>query len=188
MRPLCTQIFAWPGASSDLVPTLQAELEKDLPSLADTLAEEHARLFTGPSPVVPLWESVWVERDKLLFGAKTLQVEELFADWNLANGNPDREPLDHLGFELGFLAWLMDLAENDSRERSHSGHAPEDSSKALFNIHINAFAPQVLKKVSEETTSNFYKIIAQNGLKMLETLNSVFKISPHSRPGATDAE
>lgn len=173
MRPLAGQIFAWPGASPDFPELMLKMLEKDSEKLATELAEEHLRLFTGPFPVVPLWESVWLENDGLLFGKKTLEAESLFLDWNVANDNPATEPLDHLGFELGLLAWLLELQENAPNSRSLSGKTPFEGISALLKGHILLYAPQVLEKIPTQAQTPFYRLVASNGLALLNTLASL---------------
>lgn len=174
MREYGHSLLAWPGAMEKSCLAIYRELEQKPETLAGNLAEEHSLLFTGPDPLVPLWESVWLEREKLLFGKRTEQIERLFADWGLSNSDPDKNPLDHLAFEMGLLAWLIDLAAHDPCALSESGQNVKIAIKTLLHDHIMAFAPAVLVRMTEKAVSPFYRGIAENALLMLNNLASQY--------------
>ncbi|HYG57443.1 MAG TPA: molecular chaperone TorD family protein, partial [Symbiobacteriaceae bacterium] len=74
---------------------------------ATGLREEFWNLFgtLGPAAAPP-WQSVYLDRDHVLMGEETLRVRALFARFGLATAPDGRQPEDHLGLQLQFLAAL----------------------------------------------------------------------------------
>jgi TorA maturation chaperone TorD len=80
-------------------------------ALLPALRAEYTALFIGLERVAaPPWESVYLSRDHLLFDEQTLQVRDAYAAFGLQIPHIDREPDDHIGFELLFLSHLMQQA------------------------------------------------------------------------------
>lgn len=67
---------------------------------------DHLALFSGPQPAAAPWESVWREKDRLLFGRKTQEVRDCYREWGIAAERDGHEPEDHLGLELAFILFL----------------------------------------------------------------------------------
>lgn len=83
---------------------LSGELSADT---FDALQADYYRLFVGPGPVgAPLWESVYFNDERLLFQEQTAQVRHWYESFGLERVSATREPEDHLGLELAFLAHL----------------------------------------------------------------------------------
>lgn len=72
---------------------------------------DYTRLFIGLDklPTAP-WESVYFNRERLVFQEQTLQVREWYARFGLQAERINREPDDHIGLEMLFLAHLASLA------------------------------------------------------------------------------
>ncbi|MBK8797751.1 MAG: molecular chaperone TorD family protein [Anaerolineales bacterium] len=99
--------------------------ENAVQALLPALREEYTVLFIGLERVAaPPWESVYLSRDHLLFDEQTLQVRDAYAAFGLQIPHIDREPDDHIGFELLFLAHLMQQA-------AHAGQRRPQRSRAL---------------------------------------------------------
>lgn len=79
------------------------------------ISADYQRLFIGPDKILaPLWESVYKEKDKLLFGEVELGVRRFYESIGLSVKNS--EPADSLSLELSFMAWLSSKAlEDDSK-------------------------------------------------------------------------
>lgn len=83
------------------------------------LKADYTRLFVGVGkPVSPPWESVYFNEDRLIFQDQTLQVREWYRRFGLESEKLYKEPDDHIGLELSFLAHLakqglVALDEND---------------------------------------------------------------------------
>lgn len=105
-------------------------------ALAQDLERDHAQLFVGPEIAVPPWESVWRDKDRLLFGESTFAVRAAYARFGLGADRPGNEPDDHLGRELGFLGHLAGLAasgpESPEFPSSESPSSPELATSTGF--------------------------------------------------------
>ncbi len=77
------------------------------------LKQDYTRLFIGLGFLhTAPWESVYFSRERLVFQEQTHQVREWFARFGLQAEWKDREPDDHIGLELIFIAHLATLALN----------------------------------------------------------------------------
>lgn len=85
-----------------------SRLSRALPQVtAAQLQDEFHRLFgtLGPAAAPP-WQSVYLDRERVVMGEETLRIRELFARYGLAFVHRNRLPDDHLGLELQFLSVL----------------------------------------------------------------------------------
>lgn len=79
----------------------------DLKAYQDELREDYHRLFVGPGHLeAPPWESVYRSKEHLLFGEETMAVREFYRSFGLESKNKNREPEDHIGVEMEFMAYL----------------------------------------------------------------------------------
>lgn len=145
---------------------------RDAGGWATKLAEDHLRLFSGPHPLSPPWESVWCERDGLLFGEQTEKVRHIYQTWGLAAENEGREPEDHLSMELGFLAFLLSLSPD---ARSASGSSPGTDLRAFLRDHCGTWMPQCLATASENAESVFYASSCRLCRTLLINLEQILK-------------
>lgn len=116
------------------------------------LAEDHLRLFSGPNPAAPPWESVWREKDGLLFGEQTEKVRNFYLDFGLGSANAGREPEDHLGLEIAFVAWL-----GGTEQKSLSGRDPSRALAAFMNDHLLCWQEACLARAAQNAASEFYR-------------------------------
>jgi TorA maturation chaperone TorD len=89
-----------------------AELDahKDDPGYETLLAEDYNGLFAGPGHLsAPPWESVYLSKEKLLFGEAESSVRGSYRSFGLA-ADTSSEPADHITLELAFMARLCTLA------------------------------------------------------------------------------
>lgn len=79
----------------------------------DLILDDYQRLFVGPDEILaPLWESVYKEKDKLLFGEIELAVRRFY---NSAGVDiKESEPADYLPLQLSFVSRLCDIAVEDN--------------------------------------------------------------------------
>lgn len=81
---------------------------------AALVKRDYNRLFVGPDKLKAApWESVHRSEEKLLFEEETLQVRAAYREFGLAAPRLNREPDDHIGLELEFLATLATRALDD---------------------------------------------------------------------------
>lgn len=93
-----------------LVRQWEASLEtKSLTEVVRELRLDYTRLFMGPGKVLaPPWESVYRTEERLLFREPTMQVREFYRRHGLEVPRLNREPDDHFGLELAFMAVLAE--------------------------------------------------------------------------------
>lgn len=95
----------------------------------DAIRSDFTRLFIGPArPLAPPWESVSLSISGLTFQEETLEVRRWYARHGLQFEKLHKEPDDHIGIELAFIAHLAGLAVR----------AIENADEAAFNQAISA--------------------------------------------------
>ena len=165
------QLFTdWPLAPrSEEAAAALAELDRAnrvAPHDATALCLDHLRLFSGPTPLARPWESVWRERDQLLFGEQTERVREYYRAWGLSIDNAGHEPEDHLGLELAFCAFLLCKAaeEQDAAALAALGD--------FLDEHPLQWAGPCLRKAAEEAGETFYRCLSPLCFDALGALRS----------------
>ncbi|XXJ19308.1 TorD/DmsD family molecular chaperone [Desulfovibrio caledoniensis] len=147
--------------AADALQFLRTALEPHGESRASAMNGEYNALFLSPDHAVPLWESVWTTKDRLLFDGPMFDVRAQYARYGLASPNPDREPDDHIGLELSFLGGVMGCAaeslENGDAEAART-HA--DVADAFLQQHLFAWAPRLLAAVAERGEAPIYGAVA----------------------------
>jgi TorA maturation chaperone TorD len=124
----------------------------------DMIERDNTVLFIGPENPVPMWESVWTTRDRLLFADCTEAVRQAFAGAGLTAPNDGREPADHLAFELSFLAALLARA-GQAMEAGDEAQAQRhvDVAAAFFAAHPARWASDCLAEVGQRAATDFYR-------------------------------
>lgn len=159
--------------AAPLSPDLAADLQEaaalcdpDLPPVAplNPVADEleFNRLFVGPGRLpAPPYESVWRSEDRLLVQAAAGTVRSLYRQHGL-KGRADRsEPEDHLATELEFYAWL----QQGALRAAEAGHMTEcrrltEAQQGFLQAHLSGWVPAFCQAVSDQTTSPFYRSLA----------------------------
>jgi len=115
---------------------------------------DYSRLFIGPAkPLAPPWESVYFNEDHMIFQQQTAQVRAWYRRFGLEPEKLYKEPDDHIGLELAFLAHLAGLGLQ----------ALEDSDDAKF--------AEILQAQSQ--------FISQHPLKWVQLWNE--QVEKHAR-------
>ena len=139
-------------------------------SHADGLSEEnfaelkmdYTRLFIGLDslPTAP-WESVYFSRERLVFQEQTIQVREWYARFGLQAERLNREPDDHIGLELIFVAHLATLALNSLELNDHDlvEKYLQAQREFLFE-HLLRWGPAWTRLVKEHAGTDFYRGLA----------------------------
>ena len=150
-----------PGAGIDkpaglgVVAAALADLGED--QLA-RVEEDNTLLFIGPHEPVPMWESVWTTKDRLLFDDCTSAVEAAFAEFGFTIPNPANEPSDHLSFELAFLAALLARAgENIAAGDRVEARRHLVAAGVFFDDHLAKWAAECLRTITERAATEFYR-------------------------------
>lgn len=126
------------------------------------LTADYYRLFVGPDTVLaPPWESVYRHEDRLIFGKETVRIRELYARYGLATRWLGKEPDDHLGLELEFLAYLSaftkQVIDGGSREAVTTAVADQH---LLIQDHLLQWVPLWQSSVTAHAQTAFYKGLA----------------------------
>lgn len=128
-------------------------------SAVDGLTEEYRELFWGPGPVLaPPWESVYLDREHVVFGAETLQVRALFRRFGLESRQLNQEPDDHIGLQLQFLAHLSAQTSERLKEGDWATASSYiDGQRECVEAHLLRFVHLFAERLFQHGCSDFYK-------------------------------
>lgn len=123
------------------------------------LSADYTRLFVGVGKVLaPPWESVYFNEDRMVFQEQTLDVRNWYRRFGLELENLHREPDDHIGLEMTFVAYLAELAIKVLDEQD------EDKYKLLYDAKLQFLSEHLLKwgptwcaLVKEHAKTGFYQ-------------------------------
>jgi putative dimethyl sulfoxide reductase chaperone len=129
----------------------------------DTLRADYNRLFFGPGRVeAALWESVYFNDERMLFQEQTAQVRHWYERYGLEPTSATREPEDHLGLELAFLA---QLAAKGLQALDDQRPAEVDELLAAQRLfladHPLRWVPTWYGLVEQQARTEFWRAIAQ---------------------------
>ena len=154
------------------------------PEQLGTLTWDFNRLFVGPGEMLATpWESVYRSKTKLTFQEPTLQVRELYERFGVRAPAIHREPDDHLGLELAFVATLSDLAARAAA----AADAPQltkcfETQKDFLRDHLLAWAPTCLGLVEKHAETAYYRGAALLGLGSLAESARLCGAGPNTNP------
>lgn len=142
---------------------------------AEAIGADHARLYgtLAVAQVAP-YESVHRGEDRLVFDDHTLQVREAYRTLSLQAPRLNREPDDHIGLELEFVAQSC-LRALDALDQN----SPNDAERYVrlgadfFRDHLAQWAPEMLGRVVTEARTSFMAGLAHLTIGALETYSRV---------------
>lgn len=149
--------------------SLNGELSEDA---FDALRADYNRLFFGPGQIeAPLWESVHFNEERLLFQEQTAQVRRWYERYGLAPVSTAREPEDHLGLELAFIAQLaaQGLQALDSQPPAAVAELLAAQRQFLAE-HPLQWVPTWYGLVDRQARTEFWRAIAQLTLGALRAV------------------
>lgn len=157
----------WPLAGEDEstqagVALLKAYCESLSGSELPTLMKDYNSLFVGPKHLLAApWESVYLSRERLIFEEPTFAVRRLYADYGLQAAQLNREPDDHFGLEMAFIAHLCTVGLTALAEKDEAGldDCLEDL-YAFLKEHPARWAPAFLNLVIANANTDFYRGVA----------------------------
>lgn len=152
-EPLFEQLTAlssledWPfGSEGELARAYKLFSEGTAEGCA-ALGREYQRLFIGPHHFeAPAWGSVYLDRDQILFGNSTLELDQWMRVNGIAINEDKKEPVDHIGKMLVLLGWL-------AQEK------PDLLAEYLAE-HLMPWAPRYLELLEADARSPFYEGLA----------------------------
>lgn len=130
--------------------------DQSLDQLYLALHTDHLALFSGPEPKAAPWESVWREKDRLLFGENTKAVAKTYLGWGIRIEQAGHEPEDHLGLELAFMCYLLQVMQEDPEVTGADGKTPGAALAAFLRQHVLLWVDACLCTASEAATTPFY--------------------------------
>lgn len=139
------------------------------------LKSEYTRLFdhTERIPLAP-WESVYLSKDHLLFQEQVLEVRNWYRTFDLEILNLHKEPDDHIGLELAFVAHLANLAVQAIEHKNQDElNRILDAKRRFLTEHVFKWMPTWCDLMLEYGKSDFYKgvaLVLRGALEELATL------------------
>ncbi|MDN5345504.1 MAG: putative dimethyl sulfoxide reductase chaperone [Clostridia bacterium] len=142
---------------------MQAELvarHGELDEYQQELQEEYNRLFVGPGHLeAPPWESVYRSKERLLFGEETLAVREFYRSFGLESRNKGKEPDDHAGLEMEFMAHLSEAAADRVLEGEDINDLLEGQDRFLAE-HMQQWLPALCRDMEQAARTDFFRGLA----------------------------
>ncbi|STD12262.1 Twin-arginine leader-binding protein DmsD [Dermatophilus congolensis] len=166
----------WPLPPTDA--SSQAALH-DLagPHDVDAVAADHQRLFVGPGHMEAApYESVHTSAEGLLFEPETLDVRAWYQHYGLSAPRQGKEPDDHIGLELEFLAtlatWASDCLEEDDTQ---SAAIYAQGARQFTATHLLPWAPDFCALVRARAHTTFYQAVAAATAALLDAAPALLK-------------
>jgi TorA maturation chaperone TorD len=174
------------GAQADSirgVATLNSWTEANADGLSqdsiDAIHHDFFYLFAGVGrPLASPWESVYFNEGRLMFEKQTLEVRDWYRRFDVMIELKNREPDDHIGYQLSFIAHLAQRAF----EAADAGDFADyerilRSLKDFLTEHLLRWAFVWSIRVQENARSRFYSGIALLVSGSLKTLAAELAIN-----------
>jgi TorA maturation chaperone TorD len=127
----------------------------------ENLKRDQLHLFIGLDHILaPVWESVYFNQNRLVFQQQTLEVRDWYARFGLQIEHFNREPDDHIGLELSFVAHLASRALQALEENQESFEELLQAQRDFLSEHLLRWGPSWAKLVKQHAESDFYRGIA----------------------------
>jgi TorA maturation chaperone TorD len=123
------------------------------------LKADYTHLFIGLDEVLaPPWESVYFNKDRMVFQEQTLQVRNWYRRFGLEPEKLHKEPDDHIGLELSFISYLSKLSlqalEGKDEERFKM---LLEAQRQFISEHPMNWAPAWCDLVIKHACTDFYR-------------------------------
>lgn len=128
----------------------------------DALHWDYTRMFIGPDKLpAPLWESAYLNKERLLFQEQTLKVRHAYLKYQFLPKEFRKEADDHLGLELDFMYQLSRLSlQYLHQDPEGLGEVLEDQ-KAFLQEHLLKWVPELTAKICDSAKLSFYPAMAK---------------------------
>jgi TorA maturation chaperone TorD len=108
-----------------------------------------------------MWESVYLTESHLVFQEQTLQVREWYRRFGLQMERLHREPDDHIGLELSFIAHLASRAVQAIDEVDEASlDSLLQAQREFLSEHLLRWGPAWAKLVKKHAQTDFYRALA----------------------------
>ena len=128
------------------------------PAYLDRVKNEYTVLFIGPAKLVaPPWESVYLNKQEMLFQESTLAVREFYRKFNMLPENFMRVPDDGLALEIHFMSKLaqraLDALQADNMDLLKYYL---NGQKIFLTNHLCVWIPMFLERMAQAPTDYLY--------------------------------
>lgn len=131
------------------------------------------RLFAGYQSIdTPPWESVYFNKERMIFQEQTLDVRRWYGTYGLQLVQKNHEPDDHIGLELDFIAHVLGLAL-ESEDAQRADELIADAVRFACE-HPAAWAKQWAESVDREARTDYYRGLALVAVAVLEDFVAEF--------------
>jgi len=140
----------------------------------DDLQVDYCRLFVGPGKLLaPPWESVHRDVTHLTFQKDTVEVRKWYALYGLQFEKLHKEPDDHIGLELAFIATLASRAA-EALAAGEDARCQElvEAKNSFIHEHLMQWGPQWAETALKGARSEFY----QGVFKLIQGLFAEFRL------------
>lgn len=138
------------------------------PGSEEAIKRDHLYLFgDAGKPLACPYESPYVGRDGLVFDEATFQVRAWYRKYGFQIGALNREPDDHLGYELAFAAILTELISQNPQ----AAEVWDDLADFTRN-HLSVFGYAVAEGIATHANTDFYRACAHFLTGALDTLRN----------------
>ena len=126
------------------------------------LKKDYQQLFIGPARLpAPPWESVYLSDDRLVFEKQTTAVRQFYARYGLQAANLYKEPDDHFGLEMAFMAHLCTLGLEAIRQGEvATAQTHLNAQRDFLEEHLLLWAPDFLNRVITHAQTDYYRGVA----------------------------
>jgi TorA maturation chaperone TorD len=141
---------------------VKLDYEKDKAIFLQNLAAEYASLFlnVGPKPV-HLVESVYLGKEPLLYEEPYFDVVRIYQLYGFKKRASFKEPEDHIGVELEFMAHLCDLAcASLEQGKKDFGSGYMNNQVEFLDLHLSKWTQKLAEKLRWATRNDFYLALA----------------------------
>ena len=140
-------------------------------ALRDVRAD-YAQLFIGSNPMrVPPWESVYFSEERLTFQAETRDVRGWYERLGLQINTENKDPEDHIAFELSFIARCAELALQAHEAQNSAAFADMLTAQRTFlETHLLRWGCKWADLAYANARTDFYRglaLLVRGGLKEL---------------------
>ncbi|WP_350257709.1 molecular chaperone TorD family protein [Scrofimicrobium sp. R131] len=125
------------------------------------------------------YESVHRDRDGLVFDQQTLLVREAYRQLSLQVPRLNREPDDHIGVEVDFLAQCL-LRALDALDAGQDQQALTylNLAREFLAEHLNQWGPDMLAEATEAAETEFMRGVCQLTIGTLDSFTAALEDLP----------
>ena len=123
---------------------------------------DHFQLFIGSGmPTAPPWGSFYTTEEGLLVSRHTLEVRSFYERFGLVSERTEREPEDHVGLELEFMACLCEMHAERLRKGDEPGAAVTlQAQRDFLDDHLLPWVGRFCEQVRRAAWTDLFRGIA----------------------------